>query len=138
MRGSKHWRLVNKVLRALDLILNTRLYIRIRLIVRLVTTSVYGRLVLIILLDGLWGWDESLLLTGSRHKGSCEIGELRASASISSCRCLVRLEIYYVIQVEVSGSEGPCVSVREGSRVRGERGCRGNLLLLVLMLFLHI
>ena len=118
---------------AFHLILWTRLSIRIRLIVRLVPTCVHGRLELIILLDALWGWDESLL-TGSRHKGSWDIGDLRASASISSRSRLARLEIYYGIQVEVSMRIVPSVSGNEGSRVRGIRACRGKLLLLVLML----
>jgi hypothetical protein len=98
----------------------------------LVPTNVHARLELGVLLDAQWGWDECLP-TGTRHKGSCEIGDLRASSSISSRSRLARLEIYYAIQVEVSGSKGPRVSVREAHCIRGIRACRG-LLLLVLML----
>jgi hypothetical protein len=131
MKGSKYW-LVSKVLRALDLILLTRLYIRVLLIIRLVPTIIHAILELSKLLDALWGLDESLR-AGSRHKGSWEIGDLRASASISSRSWLVRLEIYYVTQVEIRGSER--------HPIRRERACRERLLLLlllVLLLILHI
>jgi hypothetical protein len=135
-RGSKHW--LVQILNALDLILSTRLSIRILQVAMLVPTNVHARLELGVLLDAQWGWDECLP-TGTRHKGSCEIGDLRASASISRS-WLLRLKANYVIHVEVGWSERYRVNPWPEAtptllvNLRGERACRWTLLLLLLLL----
>ena len=130
MRGSKH-RLVGEALGALYLILWTRLHIRVLLIIRLVSTRApHGRLELAVLRTTLCGWDKRLLLHGSWHKGTCDSGWQRGSAAGICTGQLLRLELLYVIQVEVCGIVW--------CRILLKTTCRRMLQLLVLLLILHI